>query len=335
MMFGSMNLELIHGNPGGVNFENHFAQMGRIGFRVVRCSFLWHRVELTPNAPYNWDESDAMVYLAAKNRLQCQPSVGGYVAKKQPCPANPMPEGKVVKGFTKWVSALVKRYGPKGQFWSMHKEIPKKAFKVYEIWNEANLYKDFACNTKNPKPYAKLLYASAKSIKKVDKGAKIMFGGLAPLKNELSFFEQVFKINRNLKKMVHHVAYHPYASKASSAIKKIATLRKTMTKVGLSKKSQISLTEYGWLPSDAKTATPSGDCKTPQPDAALAKHEREFVKLVVNKRNSLGVMNIMPFQWWTPGWDCINRQWGVIADDNGNLLPKGVAYAAALKKSTK
>jgi len=334
MMVGSMNLELMFGNPGGLDFAAHFAGIGSTGVRVLRCGILWHRVEKQENV-YDWAAADYFVALAAKNNLQCQPNLLGYPDYLPwPCEHNPMPEGGLVNGFAKWVAAVARRYGPAGNFWGEHPELPRKPFKIYEIWNEPNLYKDFACNTNSPTPYAYLLHESAKALKAADKNAKVMFGGLAPVGDDLGYLEQTFKANKKLKKLVDHVGYHPYAKKAVSAMRKLAALRESMTKVGLStKKSLISLTEYGWLPLDADAATPSGACRGPQSDEALVTHEKEFVKLVTSKRTKLGVLNIMPFQWWTPPNDCINKQWGVIASGPTTLLPKGIAYVEAMKKA--
>jgi hypothetical protein len=243
-----------------------------------------------------------------------------------------------VQAYADFVGKIAARYGAKGSYWKEHSDVPKKPFKYYEIWNEPNFYENFSCNTQgNPKPYAQLLVAAAKAVRKNDKAGKVLFGGLTP-HNDKGFLKSAFKAQPKLKKLVDGVAYHPYAKDVKGAMKKIDGIRKAMKAAGLSKKAPLSFTEYGWDPIEGTTSC--GTCadpdacnnvKQPQSPEALAKHEAAFVRELVAKRKELSIVNIMPFLWKAASTDCQNQQWGVLANDDNSLQPKGQAYEDAVR----
>ena len=58
-------------------------------------------------------------------------------ARKYPGKAGSPP--KRVADYTAYLSALAKRYGPKGTFWSENPTVPKRPIREWQIWNEPNL----------------------------------------------------------------------------------------------------------------------------------------------------------------------------------------------------
>jgi hypothetical protein len=300
----------------------------RIG--VTRCFIIWAFIEET-QGQYNWPKIDNWVELLARQGITCEPCIhGGNSFTDNSCDASPMPIGpQQVNAYADFVGKVAARYGEKGNFWKERKDVPKRPFKYYEIWNEPNLYENFSCNTHDSKPYAKLLAAAAEKIRKNDKNGKVLFGGIAPLKNDKSFLVSAFKSEKKLKKLVDGVAYHPYAKDAKNAMKNIGGIRTAMKKAGLSPKAPLSFTEYGWNPVEG-TVSCNG-VKAPQSEEALAKHESEFVREVVAKRKELRILNIMPFLWKTDAGDCQNQQWGVLANSDNSLRAKGKAYKDAVR----
>jgi hypothetical protein len=297
---------------------------------VVRCFIIWAYIE-EAKGQINWPKIDNWVAQLAHRGITCEPCIhGGNTFTDGSCPNSPLPLGKdQVKAYAGFVGKVAARYGSKGSFWKEHSDVPRKPFKYYEIWNEPNLYENFACNTHNSKPYAKLLVETAQQIRKHDKKGKVLFGGLAPLKNDKNFLTSAFHSEPKLKKLVDGLAYHPYAKDVKGAMKNIRDIRKAMKKAGMSSKAPLSFTEYGWDPVEGTTSC--NGVKAPQSEENLAKHERAFVREVVARRKELSIVNIMPFLWQTDATDCQNQQWGVLANADNSLRAKGQAYADAVR----
>ncbi len=81
--------------------------------------------------------------------------------------------------YAEFAAAMVRRYGPRGSFWSENPRLRKLPIRMWQIWNEPNISAYW------PQPFARsyvsLLRLSRQAIKQADPGAKIVLGALTNL----------------------------------------------------------------------------------------------------------------------------------------------------------
>jgi len=121
---------------------------------------------------------DSVVENAARHGLGVLPVVLGsphWAAGSNPGGTLAQPRGTA--GYARFVTTLVRRYGPRGKFWLDHPDLPVRPIRQWQIWNEPNL----AAYWKPPfqRPYAALLRAAYRAIHTADPGAKVVSAALA------------------------------------------------------------------------------------------------------------------------------------------------------------
>jgi hypothetical protein len=147
-----------------------------------------------------------------------------------------------------FLNAVVRHYGPNGSFWNNHPGVPKHPVRNYQIWNEENFR--FFTDNRSPSLYGKLLKASHGAIKSVDRGAKVITGGMFmhPKARDgiqaTTFLNNLYKV-RGIKGAFDGVAIHPYAKDAGGLRPDINAIRKVMKRHGDSK-TGLYITEFGW-----------------------------------------------------------------------------------------
>ena len=124
---------------------------------------------------------DPVVLEAARNGIDILPFIFGtpdWVAKDldghscsgAKCALYAPKSKAALDAWSSFVGEAVDRYGPGGEFWAQHPEVPADPIDAWQIWNEQNS-KSFYAPKPDPKRYAKLLKASAKAIHARDKSA--------------------------------------------------------------------------------------------------------------------------------------------------------------------
>jgi len=213
------------------------------GIEAVRAALIWPAVQPTKKGPYNWAAFDPIVEEASRQGLSVLPFVIAtpkWVAKKET--TLPIYNAAQRKAYTAFLQAVVKRYGPGGEFWVEHS--PRKIreekekettgpvyeiagahlnpiakpmpIKTWQVWNEANFF--YFAYPVSPHDYARLLKLSTPVIKRAEPGAKVMLTGLfgkpkAGAKRCMpaaQFLEGLYRVP-GIKSYFDGVALHPYA----------------------------------------------------------------------------------------------------------------------------
>ena len=157
------------------------------GIETVRVSLPWAGVQPHRHSKFEWSGFDASVSVATEAGLEVLPTLYGppkwAVHKETTLPARTALQRR---GWTAFLKAAAKRYGPRGEFWQEHKQVgPAPTFqprlketpiKTWQIWNEENFFY-FSYPVSAPL-YGSLLTISSKAIKSVEPSAKILIGGL-------------------------------------------------------------------------------------------------------------------------------------------------------------
>jgi hypothetical protein len=160
-----------------------FDRLASAGVESTRVVFNWDLANKVKGV-INWSRTDSAVGLAAQHRMPLLATVM-YTppwAKRYKDQVSSPP--KDVSDYTDFLVKLIDRYGPKGQFWLLHPELPKRPVRVWQVWNEVDLQFQWyrSANTWKPKDaadYGKLLRASRKTVHEEDPGAKVMLASLA------------------------------------------------------------------------------------------------------------------------------------------------------------
>ena len=160
--------------------SNQMGLMARSGVESVRSNIYWSSTEPSPNV-YNWTGADKLVLSTAEHGLSLLPIVEftpTWVAPHKPANGAYLPSDP--KLFGRFMTALVHRYGPKGNFWKLHPSLRRYAVKDWQIWNEPAGTYDWTSEPW-PQKYTKLLKAGYKAVHAADHSAKVVSGAMVGL----------------------------------------------------------------------------------------------------------------------------------------------------------
>ena len=152
--------------------------------------------------------------------------------------------------FANWMRLVVERYGPGGELWDQHPELARYALDRWQIWNEPNKTKFWACKP-NPKAYVNLAREAAHAIHAVDPGATIIMAGAPREGKPGEYLRKVFK--NGAKKVFDRFALHAYKKDADAVVAEVKKAREILADLGAAK-WKLMITEFGWA-----TGFPPGD----------------------------------------------------------------------------
>ncbi len=238
------------GIDGSTDVADDFTLMAEANVGAYRNSFSMRGAALAKGEPYYWGRYDAEVRGAATAGIEMIPVLYG-VPKwlSEDLGANPIRTKGAMPQWRKFITATVRRYGPGGEFWALNPAVPYQPVTIWQIWNEPN-----SITWWRPRPrareYGKLLIESARAIKGVDPGARVMAAGLSsrPTNRHAILgpdFIRGMLSSRFARRYTDVVALHPYAATVGAVRRQIGLARKAMKKSGL-RSAPLWITEIGW-----------------------------------------------------------------------------------------
>jgi hypothetical protein len=135
------------------------------GFRWVKQQFAWREIEGQGKGQFDWERSDRAVAQVEAHgldliaRVDAQPEWAGGGFPELGPPNN-------YQDYADFVYALASRY--------------KGRIRIYQIWNEPNLAREWGNRPPNPSEYTQLLKLGYEAVKKADPEALVISAGLAP-----------------------------------------------------------------------------------------------------------------------------------------------------------
>ncbi len=218
------------------------AEFGRMRGTVetLRMPIDWFEVETGPGE-YDFEAVDAEVGAAAEAGIRVMPFVYGTPAWLGAQNEAPL-EGRALATWKGFLRVLVDRYGPRGSFWIGRRKL---AIRRWQIWNEPN-FRLFWAPRIEPAGYAKLLRASATTIRGADPGAKIVLAGVAPVGDGLKtwiFMRRLLKVP-GVRRDFDFAAVHPYSANVPELNYQLEKVRGAMVAGGAGRKPLI-VTEVG------------------------------------------------------------------------------------------
>lgn len=235
-----------------------YMRAARIG--TIRLPIGWDSVQPTRRGGFNWESSDREIATAASQGLQVLPFLAGVPRWLSHRPATmPIDSGRARQGWSAFVKAAVKRYGPGGEFWTEHSPAVAKdgivirrplPIRTWQIWNEANFF--YFAYPVSPTRYARLLKLSYPAIKSADPGAKVVLSGLFGEPDErgkrgmpaADFLAALYRVP-GIERFFDGVALHPYAFHVEDLEAMVEDMRDVVLE-NHDPGAALYITEMGW-----------------------------------------------------------------------------------------
>ena len=255
-------------SPQATPSPEEFQRLRVGGVDSVRIPISWTSVQPHSGAEADFSASDNLVAGAAAAGVDVLPFVydappwavkpahvpgpGSLTAPK----TLPVESGRQRSAWSRFLELVVGRYGPSGSFWAANPGLPKRPIRVWQIWNEEN-FKYFVVRP-NPAEYGKLVNLSYRAIRRVDRGAKLILGGMFARPKEAEyrrkpkqayfatdFLDKLYRSTPGIKRKFSGVALHPYTSRYQLLTPEIEEFRRVLARnrdVG----KGLWITEVGW-----------------------------------------------------------------------------------------
>ena len=304
-----------------------FDRMAEANVGTLRFEVSWFGIDPTEaSGDLNWSGVDATMTQLAKHGIEPLPFIfgtpiwaanaDGYNCSGGKCVIYGVRTPAGLSAWTSFIGELVDRYGPNGQFWAAHPELPEQPIEEYQIWNEQNSPSFYGPKPK-PKAFAKLLKAADEAINAADPTADVVLGGMfvsplqgrKPAQFSYEFLEDLYKV-KGAKKTFDGVAAHPYAASMGKVIRQVDLLREAMKKGG-DANADLWITEIGWASEGPKNPLVRGA-------KGQAERVKEAYKYFIKKRNKLNVRTLVWYSWrdnpdseglciWCPGSGLVTK----------------------------
>jgi polysaccharide biosynthesis protein PslG len=242
--------------------------------------------------PTDFTDLDALVALTAEHGMRLLPVTmnapswdattfrRGIVS----IPRSPAP-------YANFLRALVLRYGPNGTFWPDNPQIPKVPVRMWQIWNEPNVYPFWP---QGPKPYyvgyVALLRAAHAAIKQADPRAKVVLAGLP----NYSWINLRQIIKHGGRKLFDVAAIHPYTRTPAGVITILSNARRALNQTGDGGKP-ILADEVSW--SSAGTGPGRIGLDIATTPAGQARNIAKLLPMLERDRKRLGLAGFDYYNW--------------------------------------
>jgi hypothetical protein len=307
---------------------------GKVG--TLRLVFPWQSLDVT-EAPGDNDLTtiDPVVLEAARNGIRVVPTLYGtpdWVANgldgvdcggesTTGCAAFAPRSAPALAAWKEFVTDMVTRFGPNGNFWDEHPEITAMPIRTWQIWNEQNS-PSFFQPAPDPDGYAKLLATAADAIRSHDDGAQILLGGMfqqpfhgePPAYKADDFLKRLYGIDGATDDF-DGVAAHPYSPDVSAIEAQVELLHEQMVAAG-DKDASLWITEVGGSSADGS------DCDKPCPlevgEQGQAELLRQAFGFFLEKRVAWNIDSVVWYSWRDTSPDFPVCDWCV----NSGLFPE-------------
>ncbi len=255
--------------PQAALSKEQFQRLHRGGVDSVRLPLSWSDLQPTRNGPIDWSGVDLSIENAATSGIEVLPFFSGAPKWAVPlatvpssggatAPAHLPASGAAAGAWKRFLRQAVERYGPAGDFWVTHPGLPERPLRIWQIWNEENFA--FFVAHPNPAEFGRLVKLSYSAIKGVDRGAKIILGGMFAqpkhgqrksgnhsARNYFAsyFLEQMYKRTPGVRAKFDGVALHPYTSAYKYLSGEIEEFRDVL-KANRDAGKDLWITELGW-----------------------------------------------------------------------------------------
>jgi hypothetical protein len=300
---------------GQLNLPKAMSTMVSTGVESVRVAFNWAAAQPTAGGPYDFSQTDTIVADAARDGITVLPTVM-YTPSWD---ASPNPPGTLAiprrdGPYAAYLTALIRRYGPHGTFWSAHRSLPKRPIREWQIWNEPN-FTYYWPTQPFARTYVALLKASHTAVHRADPGAKVVLAGMP---NEAwQYLQQIYNVP-GAGRAFDVVAAHPYTTRPIDVIVFMQKLRKVMKRNHNAGKPLV-VTEMGWNNAIGHHPPDSDCCQSTT--ARQAAKVKTILPMLVQYRASLKLQAFYYYTWASHGTNGgSSENWAGIFQIHGSRL---------------
>jgi Beta-galactosidase len=254
-MFGTV-FDGIAASADATTRARQYRSMRRAGVQSVRQVVTWSAIERTPGV-YDFSGLDQDARAAARSRLRIMPVViytPQWASSASPGltdfrrelypPAN-------LDYYGRFLQVLIRRYGPRGSFWSANPGVRKVPWREYQIWNEPSA-RYFWEPADYPVSYTRLLKTAYRWVHANDRRAKVVTAGLASFNTTGPNWRDLERLYRNgARRSFDVVAIHPFSASLRNVARIVKRNRRVMRRYRDSRKPMY-LTELSFLGSRGK-----------------------------------------------------------------------------------
>jgi hypothetical protein len=275
----------------GVDLDAQMATMVDAGVETLRVPAFWNEIQPAQGAP-DFAAFDRVVAAAARHRLRTMPTVVGTPswAAIQPNDVYSPPRGTA--SYAAIVTALTRRYGPQGDFWAAHPELPRVPIREWQIWNEPSLPGYWSIQPFARK-YVALLRAASQAIKRVDRGATIVLAGLP----NFSWRDLGSIYRAGGRRWFDVAAVHPYTSLVSNVVRIVQLNRQTMARYRDAAKP-VLVGELSWSSGRGHVQESHGFLTTTEP--GQAQRVSQALPALAAMRQRYRILQVFWFNWLSP-----------------------------------
>ncbi len=280
--------------------EGELTRQAATGAGMVREPLDWAAIERSPGK-YDWSRFDAVVRAATARGVTVLPIIWNPPAFRSSKPAGSTKSGMwpptKPQDMAVFARKAVYRYGPRGKLWCprigpiglpLLCKAGYRPIRVWQVWNEPD-YPSFWPGGVSAEAYASLLRPTARAIRRADRGAEIVLGGLSIRATVAgAYLDKLYATG--VMREVDTLAIHPYGRSVGAMLDRVGELRQIADKHGDSAKP-LRVTEYGW----ATGGKPSFDQVVTEPcQAALM---NTATRALAARRTAWKVKGIIAFNW--------------------------------------
>ena len=217
---------------------------GNVG--TLRVNVRWSTVQPnkgTPRGAWNWAPYDAIFANAAQRGVRIQPALDAPSPKGIPDP----PVNRAGRrAFVDFAGAVARRYGRGGSFWSGRPARPAKAFQIYNEQNGPAYWRA----RPNARKYGKLLRGASQAIRRKDRRAEIVLGGMFATPSgrgamtSWAYLAKLYRVKK-IKRAFDTVAVHPYSNSMRGIKYQVRKVRNVMKRKH-DRRADMRVTEFGW-----------------------------------------------------------------------------------------
>jgi len=269
--------------------------MARSGVESARVIFSWHLAQEPPGSEPDFTRTDQMVRNAAAHGIDLLPVIvyAPPWARVFPDVLGSAPSDMAAYG--RYVSELVRRYGPRGYFWRDNPGLPKRPIRAWQIWNEPSLPYQWEPHAGWPARYAELLRTAARAVRSQDRQAKVILAGFA--NHAWTAVARVYKAG-GVRRYFDAAAVHMYSAKTADYVEVVRRFRRAMDRAG-DRRKPIWVTEVGASASLAVIRSPDHE-HFQTTNAGLARHIGPSFRALARVRRRYRIERVYWYTWASP-----------------------------------
>ena len=316
---GALRVGLVantQGHPSNPGPEQDIAAQAQVTW--LREEFDWNEIEPSRGA-FDWSRYDRVIEAAARRGLRVLPLLNGS-ADWAGAGSHVFPTD--YGDYARYLSRVVARYGPGGQFWAHRPRLASYAPTHFELWNEPYI-ESFSTDGVDPARYALLVKTAVTAARQANPRAKFVLSADTAAVEDLapSWIDTMYAAVPDLNLYFDAVAVHPYSSEIPPWVFTATDNRWQFRRMELMRQrfaahgdySPFWITELGWA-----TCTDNVDCVS---EAQQAQNLR-YVFAYAFSQPWIEALFVYHLRDWGPD-DQSNREYwfGLLRKGDGSRKP--------------